>query len=150
MMCRQKESGVPGTGLFENQGWRETSNMTGMRVLSSVRERRVVRGYGTNHPITYGDNIRVTFNVPGEQPLIFSSCELRDMTEVLGEVRRRTRGRNGLGQLWVMNLTAGWKVSRPLRLAPRTLLRGFGNILQTEPLPVQETAAPTIMPWDTH
>ena len=126
---------------------RVTENVTGMHVMSSVQERRVRSGSGTSHPITYGDEIRVTFNMTGRQPMIFTSRELRDMTEVLGEVRRRTRGLEGLGHLWVSNITEGWKLSRPLRLASISLLRGFGNVYATEP--TAPRASRTNLPWDT-
>ena len=105
---------------------RVTENASGMRVWTSERVRRVRTGHGTGHPITYGDRIRVTFNMAGRQPVIFSCTDMSDMTEVLGEVRRRTSGLTGLGHLWVCNDTEGWKISRPLRLAPTSLFSNQG------------------------
>jgi hypothetical protein len=39
-----------------------------------------------------------------------------DFSELLGELRRQTRGCRGLARLYVRNVSRGWSMERPLML----------------------------------
>lgn len=128
--------------------YRITENRTGMRVGTSETQRRIEIPGGTGHPITLGDKIMVRIEMPRGEWMSFSSCDLADMTEILGEVRRRTRGMSGLVKMCVRNASEGWRLERPLRLYPESFgPRGFGNVRRHEPA----VASPRmLMPWETH
>lgn len=98
--------------------YRVTENRTGMRVGTSERVRRVVVASGTGRPMKYGDKIFVRLEFPYGygSGISFCSQALSDMTEVIGEIRRRTRHIRGLCKMCVRNATEGWAIERPLKL----------------------------------
>ena len=128
--------------------YRLNENRTGLSVGTSEMPRRVQIPTGTGHPMKYGDRVFIRLEVPYGRGMNFSTEEVSDMTEVLGVVRERTRGMEGLYKLVIRNATEGWSLERPLRLyAPRFAPRGFGNVRVHEPAP---SGTRMIMPWETH
>ncbi len=114
--------------------YRLNENRTGMVVGTSEMPRRVRIPSGTGRPMKYGDKIFIRLEVPYGKGMNFSTEEVSDMTEVLGVVRERTRGMQGLYKMVIRNASQGWSLERPLRLyAPRFAPRGFGNIRIHEP-----------------
>ena len=99
---------------------------------------------GTGHPMQYGDRVYVRLIVGGAVAVDFTTCCANDLTELLGMVRVQTRGRHGLGRLYVRNMSRGWSIDRPLMLYSALSPRMGGC-----PAPA---AAPArqIMPWETH
>lgn len=74
--------------------------------------------------------------------LEFANACISDITELLGELRRLTRGLRGLVRLYVRNITRGWSIERPLMLYP-DLFTGT----RSDP----DIAFPRMpAPWETH
>lgn len=128
--------------------YRLNENHTGMIVGTSEMPRRVRIPTGTGHPMKYGDRIFIRLEVPYGRGMNFCTEEVSDMTEVLGVVRERTRGMQGLYKLVVRNATEGWSLERPLKLYPsRFAPRGLGNVRIHEPAPASQTPR-MLMPWE--
>lgn len=127
------------------------ANVTGMRIMTSERQRIApVRG-GTRHPMRWGDRIFVRIIRGASCIDDFLSTRVADFTELLGEIRSRLRGIRGLVEMQVRNASEGWSIRRPLMLyndnlalssSPATINaandafvpRGFGNLRLTEPI----------------
>lgn len=74
---------------------------------------------GTGRPLRYGDKIfvRLTSGYSAYKTLAeFTLSDVNDMSEVYGELRKHTRGQNGLAQLYVRNVTRGWSMRQPFKL----------------------------------
>lgn len=126
-------------------------NMTGMPIMTSRSERIVRVPHGAVHPMSWGDRVFVRLTQGSRILAEYLNTRVSDMTEVLGDVRRRVRGHKGLARLQVRNATEGWSVDRPLMLyADRFAPRGFGNVRIHE-LAIGASVAKTMLkPWETH
>lgn len=126
--------------------YRLTENRTGMRVGTSERVRRVVVPSGTGKPMKYGDRIFVRLEFPYGygQGISFCSEMLADMTEVIGEIRRRTRHLRGLCRMCVRNATEGWSIERPLKLYDSE------SRFAAAQAPVSFATPRMQMPWEAH
>lgn len=70
-------------------------------------------------PIRNGDRIhvRLTRVQPGSNVLAdFILCEVKDLSDIYGELRYHTRGLQGLTNLSVRNITRGWAFTQPFML----------------------------------
>lgn len=95
-----------------------------------------VRPGGTNSGryICYGDRIHVRLDrvQPGGRTLAeFTLTEVRDMSEIYGELRHYTRGLRGLTTLRVRNVTRGWTMSQPFMLYDDAIRRPAKSITGT-------------------
>lgn len=126
--------------------YRLTENRTGMRVGTSERVRRVVVPSGTGKPMKYGDRIFVRLEFPYGYGHGISFCSemLADMTEVIGEIRRRTRHIRGLCKMCVRNATEGWAIERPLKLYDSE------SRFASAQAPVSFATPRMQMPWEAH
>lgn len=69
--------------------------------------------------ISYGDRIHVQLvRIQAGRRVIadFVLTNVKDLSEVYGELRYHTRGVAGLATLYVRNITRGWSFSRPFML----------------------------------
>lgn len=123
---------------------------------------------GTGHQMRYGDRVYVRLIMSGRTVCEFTTVSANDLSEVLGMLRVQTRGLEGLGNLYVRNISRGWSIDRPLKLyGDRSALRRrqsgptlFGHPVYS-PLPcgvAASASAPAhhcsgdrmLMPWETH
>lgn len=91
----------------------------GIRRSFAPTTRQFVTPTGTGRPIQYGDRIfvRVVSVERGWRTLAdFCLNNVNDMSEVIGELRRHTRGERGLTRLYVRNATRGWSFEQPFKL----------------------------------
>lgn len=80
---------------------------------------RETRRRTSSRTVSYGDRIfvRVTDMQRGWTPVAeFELHTAADMSEIYGELRFRTRGRQGLMKLYVRNATRGWSFEQPFKL----------------------------------
>lgn len=77
----------------------------------------------------------------------FTTTLVADMTELLGELRRRRAGTWGLTRLYVRNMSRGWADERPLMLYSNTN-RGRGGIFSSAASPSTGSHMP--FPWEMH
>ena len=68
---------------------------------------------GTGRSICYGDRLYARLVMGGRTVVEFMISRVSDFSELLGELRRQTRG---LARLYVRNVSRGWSMERPLML----------------------------------
>lgn len=98
---------------------------------------------GTGRVISYGDRIFVRVVEYGYEASTlaeFTLCDVRDMSEIFGELRLRLRGRKGLTRLYVRNITRGWSQQQPFKLYGEQV-RNFNNIAQSVTRPLRQPEA---------
>ncbi|MCM1368998.1 MAG: hypothetical protein NC204_01345 [Candidatus Amulumruptor caecigallinarius] len=69
-----------------------------------------------NRNIKFGDRIFVRLTCNWDTIAEFETARVSSYTELLGEVRIRTRAFRGLTRLYVRNVTRGWSKETPLML----------------------------------
>lgn len=74
--------------------------------------------------MAYGD--RVFVRLTGFQQFNrtiaeFTLTDVRDMCDVYGAIRKKTRGLDGLAQLYVRNVSKGWSIQQPFKLYSDTI-----------------------------
>ncbi len=105
-----------------------------------------------NH-IEAGDHIYVKVTLRDRIVAEFYSRMLSGKSAVIADIRRQTRGRNGLAEVYVRNHSRGWNSRWPLRL--------YGEEMSMpEQYKKKDTAAPSaghagaqrlmLFPWETH
>lgn len=86
---------------------------------SYVEGRREPAGIsGSTRPISFGDKLFARLMIGGRTVVEFMINSVNDLTELLGELRRRSRGVKGLAKLYLRNMSRGWSCERPLMLYP--------------------------------
>lgn len=73
---------------------------------------------GSTRPISFGDKLFARLMIGGRTVVEFMISSVNDLTELLGELRRRSRGVKGLAKLYLRNMSRGWSCERPLMLYP--------------------------------
>lgn len=100
----------------------------------------------------YGDRIYARLVLNGRKVTEFIVERVSDMTELIGELRHRTRRFSGLAQLYVRNMSRGWSIERPFMLyadsypgSGRTTSarRAIGRVREPQ-------ARRMAFPWETH
>ncbi len=106
---------------------------------------------GTGRPISYGDRLYVRLVMGGRTVVEFMISRVNDYSELLGELRRQTRGCRGWARLYVRNVSRGWSMERPLMLyrdafSPQPAM--------SRPTPAVRASAGRAVqmafPWDVH
>lgn len=102
--------------------------------------------------IEFGDRIFARLIMNGKTVVEFMISTVRDMTELIGELRHVAMGKHGLAKLYIRNQSKGWSQERHLMLyapdygtaaqTPASDL--FGYATQAQP---QRTM---YFPWETH
>lgn len=92
------------------------TKVSGIR-RSFEEERRVPSiASGSNRPICFGDKIFARLILRGKTIVEFMANRVNDLTELLGELRRKCRGASGLARLYLRNMSRGWSLERPMML----------------------------------
>lgn len=134
-------------------------NTTGMDIKRSFNHQsyRYAVPAGGSRKIAYGDHLYVRCLLKGRIVAEFGTTTANDMTELIGELRRRARDTRGLSKVIIRNASRGWSYESPL------MLYGMLNpsVRQKSIISRQAIATPRISqafapqkrmlkPWETH
>ena len=89
---------------------------SGIRMSCSPTFKSYPAPSGTGRSICYGDRLYARLVMGGRTVVEFMISRVSDFSELLGELRRQTRGCRGLARLYVRNVSRGWSMERPLML----------------------------------
>lgn len=102
--------------------------------------------------ISLGDRVFVRLTMTTGERFEFYTTNCNGLSEVIGELRYRTRKLRGLGKVWIRNMSCGWATERPIKLygsiwRPATVAGQPGTFrLSSAPVP----AVRNLGPWETH
>ena len=116
-----------------------TSSSSGAQIYTSRTIRRVPVGR-SDSLMSYGDRISVRMMVDDRCALQYETSQAADMTDLIGDLRRRAKGMRGLAVVYVRTHDRGWTRERRIMLYP-----------QRRPTPAQRPKAmqvPMFYPWE--
>lgn len=116
-----------------------TSGYSGAPIYTSRTIRRVAVGRADSL-MSYGDRMSVRLIVDGRDTMQYETRQAADMTDLMGDLRRRAKGMRGLATVYVRNHDRGWTRERRIMLYP-----------QRRPTPAQRPEAvqvPMFYPWE--
>ena len=90
--------------------------------------------------MSYGDRMSVRLIIDGQTILQYETRQVADMTDLMCDLRRRTRGMRGLAVAYVRNHDRGWTREHRIMLYP-----------QRKHAPAQRPSAvqvPMFFPWE--
>ncbi|MDE6409941.1 MAG: hypothetical protein K2K81_06825 [Muribaculaceae bacterium] len=129
-------------------------------VYADSRE-RFTTPFGSRKPIRYGDRLFARIVMRGRTVLEFVLNQVSDMTELLGELRKKVKGLRGLAQVYVRNYSRGWSMEQPLMLYASSCGRNIpasnsefpsdlfsGGV--TESSTVRQPEKRMLFPWEVH
>lgn len=114
-----------------------TSYASGAPIYTSRTVKRVTVGRPESL-MAYGDRISVRIAVDDRTVLQYETRQVADMTDLMGDVRRRTRGMKGLATVYIRNHDRGWARERRIKLYPQ----------RTFPQRLQAVQVPMFFPWE--
>ncbi len=107
-------------------------------IYTSRRVERVAVGC-RDYVMSFGDRMSVRATIGGET-IDYETSSVADMTDLVGDLRLRLRGKRGLAVMSIRNRDRGWARERRIMLYPE---RSYA--------PAQKVSAlrpRAIMPWD--
>lgn len=108
-------------------------------IYTSRRVERVAVGR-RDFLMSYGDRMFVRATIGVGERMEYETCSVSDMTDLIGDLRVRARGRRGLAVITIRNRDRGWVRESRVMLYPE---RGY-----VTPRKVQEARRQMMMPWD--
>lgn len=106
-------------------------------VYTSRRVERVAVGR-REYLMSYGDHISVRMATPEGETIEYETQRVADMTDLIGDLRRKAKGMRGLAVVTVRNRDRGWTRERRIMLYPERVYA-----------PAQRVAtARMAMPWE--
>ncbi len=108
-------------------------------IYTSRRVERVAVGR-RECQMSYGDRISVRVNAGGRNLLEYETRSVADMTDLTGDLRRRTRGQRGLVVLTIRNHDRGWVREHRIMLYPEGTYAPSPRVAEARRRP--------IMPWE--
>lgn len=107
--------------------------------------------FGSRRPIRYGDRLFTRIMMSGKVIMEFVVNQVCDLTELLGELRKKTKGLKGLAQVYVRNYSQGWSMEQPLMLYAGSTVRMSGaHSSKSASLSTAVPERPMLFPWETH
>ena len=94
-----------------------TSSSSGAPIYTSRTVRRVAVGR-PDALMSYGDRITVRVTVADQCVMQYETRKAADMTDLIGDLRVRTKGMRGLAVVYVRNHDHGWTRERRIMLYP--------------------------------
>ena len=82
--------------------------------------------------LTYGDKIYTRLILNGRNVVEFIIENISTMSELLGELRLKTREFKGLAKLYIRNMTQGWSIERPFMIYPYNMTRENRNLFSSD------------------
>lgn len=116
-----------------------TSSSSEAPIYLSRTIRRVAVGRADSL-MSYGDRISVRMMMAGQCAMQYETNKVTDMTDLIGDLRRRAKGMHGLAVVHVRNLDRGWTRERRIMLYPQ---RKF-----TPAQPPKAVQVPMFFPWE--
>ena len=116
-----------------------TSGYSTAPIYTSRTVRRVTVGRADSL-MSYGDRMSVRLMVDGQCAMQYDTTQVADMTDLMGDLRRRARGMRGLATVYIRNHDRGWTRERRIMLYP-----------QKKHAPTQRPKAvqvPMFFPWE--
>ncbi|MDE7345878.1 MAG: hypothetical protein K2N48_03950 [Muribaculaceae bacterium] len=116
-----------------------TSSSSGAPIYTSRTVRRVAVGR-SDTLMSYGDRISVRMIMADKCTMQYETRQAADMTDLIGDLRRRAKGLRGLAIVYVRNHDRGWTREHRLMLYP-----------QRKHTPAQRPKAvqvPMFFPWE--
>ena len=95
-----------------------TSSSSGAPILTSRSVRRVAVGRADSL-MSYGDRMSVRVIIDGQAAMQYETRQVADMTDLMGDLRRRARDTRGLAVVYIRNHDRGWTRERRIMLYPR-------------------------------
>ena len=95
-----------------------TSGYSGAPITTSRTVRRVVVGRADSL-MSYGDRMSVRLIVDGRDAMQYETRHVADMTDLMGDLRRRAKGMRGLATVYIRNHDRGWTRERHIMLYPQ-------------------------------
>lgn len=95
-----------------------TSSTSGTPIYTSRTVRRVAVGR-TDSLMSYGDRISVRVVAGDQRVMEYETRQVADMTDLMGDLRRRAKGMRGLVVVYVRNHDRGWTRERRIMLYPQ-------------------------------
>lgn len=86
-------------------------------VYTSRRLERVAVGR-REYLMSYGDKLSIRVTVGINAPIEYETRNVSDMTELIGDLRRRAKGQRGLAVMTIRNHDRGWIRERHIMLYP--------------------------------
>ena len=108
-------------------------------IYTSRRVERVPTGR-REYLISYGDRLSVRVTVGSNSPIAYETRNVADMTDLIGDLRRRAKGQRGLAVLTIRNHDRGWMRERRIMLYPE---RTYAPAQR-----VTTARARMMMPWE--
>ena len=129
--------------------------------MEKVSTRRYENVFGSRNPIRYGDKIFARIVMRGRTIVEFVLNQVCDMTELLGELRKKVKGVQGLAKIYLRNYSRGWSLEKPLMLyVPQSSssLRNCSNVTSAPFSSANSYSATSrglsssrmLFPWETH
>lgn len=115
------------------------SSSSGAPILTSRSVRRVAVGR-PDSLMSYGDRMSVRVIMDGQPCMQYETRQAADMTDLMGDLRRRARGMRGLAVVYIRNHDRGWTREHRIMLYP-----------QRKHAPAQRPKAvqvPMFFPWE--
>ena len=113
--------------------------------------RRFTTPFGSGKPICYGDRLFARIMMRGKVIIEFVVNQVCDLTELLGELRKKTKGIKGLAQVYVRNYSRGWSMEQPLMLYSCSTARvSAGHSTQPDSPYSGISEKRMLYPWETH
>lgn len=115
--------------------------------------------FGSRNPIKYGDRLFARIVMRGRTVVEFVLNQVSDMTELLGELRKKVKGLRGLAKVYIRNYSRGWSMEQPLMLYASSVRkmtvnnREVSSGLFSGELQNPQSARPErrmLFPWETH
>lgn len=116
-----------------------TSPSYGAPIFTSRSVRRVAVGRADSL-MSYGDRMSVRVIIDGQPAMQYETQQAADMTDLIGDLRRRASGMRGLAVVYIRNHDRGWTRERRIMLYPHK-----------RPTPAQSPKAvqvPMFFPWE--
>ena len=115
------------------------SSTSGAPIYTSRSVRRVAVGR-PDSLMSYGDRLSVRLMVADQCAMQYETSQAADMTDLMGDLRRRAKGLRGLAVVYIRNHDRGWTRERRIMLYP-----------QRKRAPAQRPNAvqvPMFFPWE--
>lgn len=116
-----------------------TSSSSGAPIYTSRNIRRAVVGR-PDSLMSYGDRISVRMMMADRCAMQYETRQAADMTDLIGDLRRRAKGMRGLAVVYVRNHDRGWTRERRIMLYPQRK--------HTPAQPPKAVQVPMFFPWE--
>ena len=116
-----------------------TSNYSSAPIYTSRTVRRVPVGRADSL-MSYGDRMAIRVIINGQCALQYETRHVADMTDLMGDLRRRGKEMRGLAVVYIRNHDRGWTRERRIMLYPKKK--------HAPTQPPKAVQVPMFFPWE--